>query len=136
MLDTLEDPEELWDAIKCETLEAAKECIGKRRRSQDGFALVEMVESIEESRIGRLAVNRNQYRALLHRTRLLLITDKKRYVRGFTGDVKCHLNANDLRPAYRALKKTPLQVYIISERYPNCRWLPRIGRRWADGSLG
>ena len=28
VLDTLEDPEELWDTFKRETLEAAKECIG------------------------------------------------------------------------------------------------------------
>ena len=29
----------------------------------------------------------------------------ERYVRGLAEDVECHLNANDLRPAYRALKK-------------------------------
>ena len=32
VLDTLEDPEELWDTFKREALEAAKECIGERPR--------------------------------------------------------------------------------------------------------
>ena len=35
----------------------------------------------------------------------LLRRDKDKYVRGLAEDVKCHLNANDFRPAYRALKK-------------------------------
>ena len=35
----------------------------------------------------------------------LLRRDKERYVRGLAEDVECHLNANVLRPAYRALKK-------------------------------
>ena len=42
---------------------------------------------------------------LSRRTRALLRRDKERYVRGLAEDVECHLNANDLRPAYRALKK-------------------------------
>ena len=37
-LDTLEDPKELWDTFKRETLEAAKECTEERLRSQNGFA--------------------------------------------------------------------------------------------------
>ena len=37
VLDTLEDPEELWDTFKRETLEAAKECLGERPRSRSGF---------------------------------------------------------------------------------------------------
>ena len=32
VLDILEDPEELWDTFKRETIEAAKECIGERPR--------------------------------------------------------------------------------------------------------
>ena len=42
---------------------------------------------------------------LSRRTRTLLRRDKERYVRDLAEDVECHLNANDLRPAYRALKK-------------------------------
>ena len=41
VLETLEDPEELWNTFKRETLEAAKECIGEVPRSRSGFALVE-----------------------------------------------------------------------------------------------
>ena len=66
---------------------------------------METLESIEESRAARLAGNHDQYRALSRRTRTLLRRDKKRYVRGLAEDIECHLNANDLRPAYRALKK-------------------------------
>ena len=40
VLDTLEDPEELWDTFKRETLEAAKECIGQHPRSRSGFTSV------------------------------------------------------------------------------------------------
>ena len=77
--DTLEDTKELWDTFKGKTLEAAKECIGERPRSQSGFTLVETLESIEESRTARLAGDHNQYRALSHRTRTPLRRDKERY---------------------------------------------------------
>ena len=57
-LDTLEDPEEVWDTFKRDTLEAGKECVGERLRSRCGFTL----ESIEESRPARLSGNHDQYR--------------------------------------------------------------------------
>ena len=41
VLDALENPEELWDIFKRETLEAAKECIGESPRSRSGFTSVE-----------------------------------------------------------------------------------------------
>ena len=75
-LDTLEEPEELWNIFKRETLEAAKECIGKQPRSGSGFTSVETLESIEESRATRLTGDHDQYRALSHRTRTLLRRDK------------------------------------------------------------
>lgn len=105
VLSSLEDPVELWDTFKRETLEAAKECIGERPRSRSGFASEETLENIEESRAARLAGDRGRYRVLSRRTRALLRRDKERYVRSLAEDVEVHLNANDLRPAYRALKK-------------------------------
>ena len=66
---------------------------------------MDTLESIEESRVARLARNHDQYRALSRRTRILLGKDKERFVRGLTEDVECHLNANYLRPAFQALKK-------------------------------
>ena len=63
------------------------------------------MERIDESRAARLAGDHDQYRALSCRTRILLRKDEERYVRGLAEDVECHLNANDLRPAYRVLKK-------------------------------
>ncbi|KAG0715480.1 Craniofacial development protein 2 [Chionoecetes opilio] len=105
VLGALGDPVELWDTFKRETLQAAKECIGERPRSRRGFVSTETLEKIEESRAARLAGNRDQHRALSRRTRTLLRRDKERYVRSLAEDVEGHLNANDLRPAYRALKK-------------------------------
>ena len=104
-LDTLEDPEELWETFKCETLEAASECIGERPRSRSGFTSVETLECIEESCAARFAGEHDQYKALSRRTKPLLRRNKERYVRGLPEDAECHLNANDLRPAYRALNK-------------------------------
>ena len=49
VLGTLEDPEELWDAFKRETLKAAEECIGERPRSRGGFVSRETLENREES---------------------------------------------------------------------------------------
>ncbi|KAG0717388.1 Craniofacial development protein 2 [Chionoecetes opilio] len=77
----------------------------ERPRSRRGFVSTETLEKIEESRAARLAGNRDQHRALSRRTRTLLRRDKERYVRSLAEDVEGHLNANDLRPAYRALKK-------------------------------
>ena len=78
-------------------------------------SLVETLESIEESRTARLAGNHDQYRALSCRTRTLLRREKERYVRGLAKDVECHLNADDLRPAYRALKNLcPMSTSHVS----------------------
>ena len=107
VLDTLEDPEELWDNFRYETLEAAKECIGECPRSWSGFTSVETLNRIEEIRIARLAVDHDQYRALSRRTRIFLRRNNDRYLSDVAEDIECHLNATDLRPAYRALKKLP-----------------------------
>ncbi|KAG0729261.1 Retrovirus-related Pol polyprotein from type-2 retrotransposable element R2DM [Chionoecetes opilio] len=105
VLGALGNPVELWVTFKRETLQAAKECIGERPRSRRGFVSTETLEKIEESCAARLAGNQDQHRALSRRTRTLLGRDKERYVRSLAEDVEGHLNANDLRPAYRALKK-------------------------------
>ena len=105
MLDALEYPVELWNTFKRETLEAARGCVKGRPRSWGGFASAETMDSIEKSRAARLAGSWDQYRALSHKTRTLLRRDKERYVRSLAEDVEDHLNVNDLKPAYRALKK-------------------------------
>ena len=105
MLDTLEDLEELWDTFKRETLKATEECVGERPRSRSGVASEETLRTIEESRAARLAGNLGQHRTLSRRTRALLRRDKERYVRGLAEDAEGCFNANNLRPAYRALKK-------------------------------
>ena len=78
VLGTLEDPGELWDTFKCETLKAAKDCIGERPRSRSGVASRETLETIEESRAARLAGDLGQYRTLSRRTKTLLRRDKER----------------------------------------------------------
>ena len=123
--------------MKRETLEAAKECIGKHPRSRSGLASVETLESIEVSRAARLAGNHDQYRTLSRKTRILLRRDKERYVRGLAEDVECHLNANALSPAYRPLKKlrsmSTSQVSAI-RRAHGCLISDTHGKiaRWAD----
>ena len=115
------------------TLEVAKECIAERPRSRRGFTSVKTLESIEESRAARLAEDHDQYRALSRRTRTFLRRNKERYVRGLAEDAERHLNANDLRPAYQALKKlrskSTCQLSALSEqqmvafyRTPMGRW--------------
>ncbi|MFV0264558.1 MAG: hypothetical protein ACK5JN_19375 [Kluyvera sp.] len=137
VLGTLEDPVELWDTFKRETMQAAKECIGERPRSRGGFASEETLENIERSRAARLAGNRDQYRALSRRTRALLRRDKERYVRSLAEDVEGHFNDNDLRPAYRALKKlrskSPSRVSAIRTA-DGCLVLDMDGQRarWAE----
>ena len=66
-LGTLEDPVEMWDTFKRETLKAAEECVGERPRSRSGFASGETLDSIEKSRAARLPGNRDEYRALSRR---------------------------------------------------------------------
>ena len=105
VLGTLEDPEELWDTLKRETLKATEECVGKRPRSRSGVASEETLRTIEESRAARLAGNLDQYRTLSRRTRALLRRDTERRVRELAEDVEGCFNANNLQPAYRALKK-------------------------------
>lgn len=66
---------------------------------------MEMLDCVEESCSAGLAGNRDQYRALAHRARTFLRKDKERNVMGLAEEVEDCLNANDLHPAYRALKK-------------------------------
>ncbi|KAG0716086.1 hypothetical protein GWK47_010475 [Chionoecetes opilio] len=54
---------------------------------------------------GLLGTGTSKQRALSGRTRTLLGRDEDRYVRSLAEDVEGHLNANDRRPAYQALKK-------------------------------
>ena len=77
----------------------------ERPRSRSGFTSVVILECIEESRAARLDGDHDQYRALSRRARTLLRRDKERYVKVLANYVEYHLNANNLRLAYRALKK-------------------------------
>ncbi len=61
VLDTLEDPKEMWNAFTRETLEATEECVGERQRSSSGVALEETLQNIEEISSARLGGNLDQY---------------------------------------------------------------------------
>ena len=89
--------------LQTRNLEAVRECVRGRLRSQSRFASAEMLDSIEKSRAAKLAGSRDQYRTLTRRTRTLLRRDKERYVR--SPGCEDHLIPNDLKPAYRAMKK-------------------------------
>ena len=105
VLDTLEDPEEMWNTFKRETLKVTEECVGERPRSRSGVASEDTLRNIEESRAARLVGDLDQYRTSARRTRALLRRDKERYVRELAENVEGCFDANNLRPAYRALKK-------------------------------
>ena len=60
---------------------------------------------MEESCAARLDGNLEWHRNLTHSARALPSRDKERYVRGVAEEVKSHFRANDLSPAYRAIKK-------------------------------
>lgn len=49
MLGALQNPGELWDTLNRETLRAAEECTGKRRRSKSFVA----TEATQENNYGR-----------------------------------------------------------------------------------
>ncbi|KAG0724089.1 hypothetical protein GWK47_041387 [Chionoecetes opilio] len=117
---------------------AAKECIGERPGSRRGFVSTETLENIEESRAARHVGNQDQYRAMSPRTRTLLRRDKERDVRILAEDVEGYLNANDLRPRNRALKKlrfkSPSRASAI--RAADGRFVSDMKGRWLVGDLG
>ena len=105
VLDSLEDPVELWENFKREALSAAHECIGVKPRSRRGFLSEETLGLVEESRAARMGRNRGLHRVLSRRTKASLRMDKERYVSAIAEEVEECFNANDLQPAYRTLKK-------------------------------
>ncbi len=60
---------------------------------------------MEEHRAARLAGDLDRHRNLTRSARASLRMDKERYVWGIAEEVEGHFRANDLSPAYRALKK-------------------------------
>ena len=136
-LGALEDPVELWDTFKRETLAAAEDCLGARPRSRRGFVTRETLDLIEESRTARLAGNRRQHRNLTRSTRASLRRDKERYVRDIAEQVEGHFSANDLSPAYRALKKlrSKSTTQVSSVRTADGRLVSdadEVRARWAE----
>ena len=105
VLENLTDPIALWDSFKRETLDAAQESIGDRPRTRQNIISQETLEATDTCRTARLAGNRELHRSLVRRTRTLLRRDKEQYIRNLAEEVEGHFLVNDLRPAYRALKK-------------------------------
>ncbi len=139
VLDTLEDPGELWDTFKRETLKATEECLGERPWSRSGVALEETLRAIEESRAARLAGNHGRYRTLSHRTRAVLRRDKEGYVRALAQDVDGCFNANNLNlwPAYRDLKKLLSKSASQTSTIRTADWrivadMDEVRLRWAE----
>ena len=104
MLNTLEDPVELWDTFKHETLEGAQECIGECQRSWSSFTSVETLDSIEESCAARFAWTVTSTGLCCIGLELSWGETRRDMSGVLFKDDKCHLNANYLRLANRALK--------------------------------
>ena len=105
VLATLEDPVELWDVFKRETLSAAGQCVGQRPRTGRAFISSETLGLIEESRAARLAGDLGLHRAMSRRVRASLRRDKEGYVRSICEEVERNFVTGNLGPAHRALKK-------------------------------
>ena len=104
-LENLTDPIALWDTFKRETLDAAQESIGDRPRTRRNGISQETLDATEAGRAARLAGDRELHRSLARRTRSLLRRDKEQQIRELAEEVEGHFLVNDLRPAYRALRK-------------------------------
>ena len=88
---------------------------------------METLDSIVRSCAARLTGNQDQYGALSRRTRTLLRRDKERYVRSLMEDVEGYLNANDLKLAYRTLKKLcSKSISRSGECYQNSTFLTHL----------
>ncbi|XP_037781108.1 uncharacterized protein LOC119577605 [Penaeus monodon] len=82
VLGTLQDPAELWDTFKWETLSAAEECLGVRLRRRRHVVLDETLNTIEMSRAARLDGDHVLHRELSCSVRASLRMDQERYIRG------------------------------------------------------
>ena len=95
------------------------------------------LDSIGKSRVSRLSGSRDQYRALSRRTRPFLRRDQERYVRTLAEDIEDHLNDNNLKPAYQALKKLrSMSTYRVCANRTADDCLLSVGNgqmpRWAE----
>ena len=105
VLGTLQDPADLWDTFKRETLSAAGDCLGSRPRRRRWGISEETLNTVELSRAARLDGDHVLHRQLSRSARASLRKDKERYVRGIAEELEGHFQKNDLRPAFRALRE-------------------------------
>jgi len=134
---TLQDPAELWDTFKRETLSAAEECLGVRPRRRRRVVSDETLNTIEMSRAARLDGNHVLHRELSCSARASLRMDQERYIRGIADELEGHFAQNDLRPAFRTLRE--LRSKSISQlgsvRAEDGRVVSELGEyraRWAE----
>ena len=94
-----------WDTFKEETLEAARRTVGFRPRSGGGSPSAETLAAVEESRAARLAGDNRRHSDLVKRNKAQLRAVRERVVSELAGEAEDGFNRNDLRPAYRAIKR-------------------------------
>ena len=75
------DPNQLWEAFKCGTLEAARACIPVRPKARSRFVTRETLDIIGRSRTARLDGKTGLHVQLRRQARSSVKNDKERWVR-------------------------------------------------------
>ena len=101
---SLESPTD-WDSFKEETLEAARQTIEIRPRNGGGSLSAEVLAAGDESYAARLVGDKRRDRELLKRNMAQLQADRERVVSELAREVEDGFNRNNLRPAYRVIKR-------------------------------
>jgi len=102
-LGALGNPEELWSAFKTTDLDVAGGCLGTHRRMRKNFVSQGTLETIDQSRRGRLNGKPELFRELRRKTVRALRVEKEAYVRRICEGVEHHLWSSDSHPAYRGI---------------------------------
>ena len=81
-LGALGDPEEFWSAFKTTVLFVASGCLGTNRRAKKNFVSQGTLDTIEQSRRGRLHCRAEMFTELRRTSVHTLRVDKEAYVQG------------------------------------------------------
>ena len=100
-----EDPNQLWEAFKCGTLEAARACIPVRPKARSRFVTRETLDIIGRSRTARLDGKTGLHVQLRRQAKSAVKKDKERWVQGIAREVESNLFTGCSRPAFQALKR-------------------------------
>ncbi|XP_069976479.1 uncharacterized protein [Penaeus vannamei] len=92
--------------LNCRVYRIAElESIGECLRTRQNFISLETLEATDACCVARLNNNRDLRCSLVCRVRLLLRRDKEQFIRNLAEEIKSNFLVNDVRPAYKDLRK-------------------------------